>query len=150
MSIALLSNLTIASLSSLEELWKNAAAVILPVALTLVPSSVIVLLPILVPLVNLATLFVVPLGVAVTGLVIVFCLLLNVFQSVELKYPPCVLLACAIETVEPDPITAPVPPDTLNIPPGDPVKLPKLNAFCLLLNVFQSVELKNPFVAELA
>ena len=67
-------------------------------------------------------------------------LLLNVFQSVELKKPFVDALACATAIVVPLPITAPVPPVIVNILDVVSVKLPKVKALCLELKVFQSVD----------
>ena len=54
-------------------------------------------------------------------------LLLNVFQSVLLKYPLTVDDACFTCIVVPEPITEPVPPLIVKIDEVDSVKLPLVN-----------------------
>ena len=66
--------------------------------------------------------------------VIVFCLLLNVLQSVELKYPLIVEVAAGIEIV------------FKVLTNGDE----KVNTFSLPLKVIQSAELNAPLIVAVA
>ena len=76
------------------------------VIVTVLPSSCITLFPIVLVPVNLGIYPEVP--VPVTGLVKAFCFPLNVFQSVELRYPLELVVACVIPIVPVEVIVPPV------------------------------------------
>src|SRR5690348_16989958 len=73
----------------------------------------------------------------------VFSFPLNVVQSAADNKPGCDPDAVCTETAAPVPTTAPVPPVT-ETPVVGLVKLPRVNAFCLLLNVVQSAADNKP------